>query len=116
MYTIQQIANRLTELVSKQKFVAAYEQLYAQDAESIDPLNKEQATMKGLSKLIEREKDFLSRTEIHKITLSQPLIAGCYFTVSLSMSFTIANQDKMDINELCVYKVKDGRSLVNSFL
>src|ERR1700743_3668944 len=100
MYTIHEIANRLTELVSEQKFVEAYEQLYADDAESIDPLNREQSWLKGLSALLQREKDFLSRTEIHKITLSEPLIAGNYFTVGLLMDFTIKDQGRMLVDEI----------------
>ena len=115
MYTIHEIANRLTELVSQQKFVEAYEQLYADDAESTDPLNREQSLLKDLTKLVEREKDFLSRTEIHKITLSEPLVAGNYFVVGLSMDFTIKDQGKMLIEELCVYKVKDGKIISQQF-
>ncbi|HEY4197821.1 MAG TPA: nuclear transport factor 2 family protein [Mucilaginibacter sp.] len=115
MYTIHEIANRLTELVREQKFVEAYEQLYADDAESIDPLNKEQASLKGLTKLVEREKDFLSRTDIHKITLSEPLVADNYFAVGLSMDFTIKDQGKMQVEELCVYKVKDGKIISQQF-
>jgi hypothetical protein len=115
MYTIHEITNRLTELVSEQKFVEAYEQLYADDAESIDPLNTEQSSLRGLTNLLKREKDFLSRTEIHKITLSEPLIAGSYFTISLSIDFTIAGQGKMEIEELCIYKVKDGKIISQQF-
>ena len=115
MYTIHEIANRLTELVSEQKFVEAYEQLYADDAESIDPLNREQSSLKGLTNLLDREKDFLSRTEIHKITLSEPLIAGNYFTLSLTMDFTLKDQGKMLVEELCVYKVQDGKIVSQQF-
>ena len=115
MYTIHEIANGLTELVSEQKFVEAYEQLYADDAESIDPRNREQPSLKGLDVLLAREKDFLARTEIHKITLSQPLVAGNYFTVSLSMDFTLKDQGKMLLEELCVYKVKDGKIISQQF-
>ena len=104
MYTIHEIANGLTELVSEQKFVEAYEKLFANDAVSIDPRNKEQSSLKGLENLVAREKDFLSRTEIHQITVSQPIVAGSYFTLSLHMDFTIAGQGKMLLDELCVYK------------
>ncbi|MGZ3753560.1 MAG: SnoaL-like domain-containing protein [Flavisolibacter sp.] len=115
MYTIHEIANGLTELIGDQKFVEAYEKLFADDAESIDPLNKEQPALKGLEKLIAREKDFLARTEIHLLTVSQPIIAGSYFTLSLHMDFTIAGQGKMLVEELCVYKVNDGKIISQQF-
>ncbi|MDB5151873.1 MAG: nuclear transport factor 2 family protein [Mucilaginibacter sp.] len=115
MYTIHEIANGLTELLSEQKFVEAYQQLFADDAESIDPLNAEQSPLKGLENLVAREKDFLSRTDIHKITVSHPIVANSYFTLSLHMDFTIAGQDKMRVEELCVYKVKDGKIVSQQF-
>jgi hypothetical protein len=115
MYTIHEIANGLTELVSEQKFVEAYEQLYAEDAQSIDPLHANEPPLKDLAELIAREKDFLSRTEIHKISLSEPVIAGNYFTVSLSMDFTSAGQERKEMAELCVYKVKDGKIISQQF-
>jgi hypothetical protein len=115
MYTIHEIANRLTELVSEQKFVEAYVQLYADDAESIDPLNTDQQELKSLQVLVEREESFLSRTTIHKINVSEPLIAGSYFTVNLTMDFTVTGLERRTIEELCVYKVKDGKIILQQF-
>ena len=115
MYTIHEIANRLTELVSEQKFVEAYVQLYADDAESIDPLNTDQQELKSLQVLVEREESFLSRTTIHKINVSEPLIAGSYFAVNLTMDFTVTGLERRTIEELCVYKVKDGKIIRQQF-
>mgnify|MGYP001549926099 FL=1 len=109
MYTIHEIANRLTELVSEKKFIEAYVQLYAEDAESIDPLDTDQQELKGLQVLVEREESFLSRTTIHQINVSEPLVAGNHFAVNLTMDFTITGLERRTIDELCVYKVKDGR-------
>jgi hypothetical protein len=115
MYTIYEIANRLTELLNGQRFIEAYQQLFAEDAESIDPLNTGQSPLKGLANLLEREKDFLSRTEIHKISVSEPIVASSYFTIGLYMDFNIAGQGKMEVEELCVYKVNDGKIISQQF-
>ncbi|WP_426668286.1 SnoaL-like domain-containing protein [Mucilaginibacter sp. McL0603] len=116
MFTIHEIANRLKEMLSEQKFVEAYQLLFSEDAESIDPLNTSGQPLKGLTTLLEREKDFLSRvTTIHKISLSEPIIAGSYFTLSLKMSFDVKGQGHMDVDELCVYKVKEGKILSQQF-
>jgi hypothetical protein len=116
MYTIHEIANLLKELVGEQKFVDAYQQLFSDDAESIDPLNTSGQPLKGLATLLEREKDFLARiTAIQKISLSEPIIAGSYFTLSLQMSFDVEGQGHMDVDELCVYKVKDGKIISQQF-
>jgi hypothetical protein len=115
MFTIHEIANGLKEMLSEQKFVQAYQLLYSDDAESIDPLNTSGQPLKGLTTLLEREKDFLSRATIKKISLSDPIIAGSYFTMSLQMSFDVQEQDHMEVNELCVYKVKNGKIISQQF-
>jgi len=115
MNTIQEIANRLIDLVGRREFVQAYEELYSDDAKSIDPLNPDQEVLKGLTALIDREKDFLSRTDIHQIKVSEPIIAGNYFTVSLIMDFTLTDRGKMFVDELCVYKVADGKIISQQF-
>jgi hypothetical protein len=115
MYTIHEVANRLIDLLAEQKFVAAYEQLFADDAESIDPVYATQPPLKGLANLVDREKQFLSRAEIHQVKVSQPIVAGSYFTVSLNMDFTVTDQEQKQIEELCVYHVKDGKIVSQQF-
>jgi len=116
MYTIHEIANLLKEMVSEQKFVEAYQLLFSEDAESIDPLNTSGQPLKGLTTLLEREKDFLSRvTAIQKISLSEPIIAGNYFTLSLKMSFDVQDHGHMEVDELCVYKVAEGKIVSQQF-
>jgi len=115
MYTIHEIANGLKEMVSEQRFVDAYQQLFADDSESIDPLNTSGQPIKGLETLLAREKDFLSRVTIQQISLSEPIIAGSYFTLSLKMSFEIQGQGHMEVDELCVYKVADGKIISQQF-
>ncbi|HTD99459.1 MAG TPA: nuclear transport factor 2 family protein [Mucilaginibacter sp.] len=115
MYTIHEIANLLIALVREQKFVEAYEQLYADGAVSIDPNYADKPPLKGLANLVEREKQFLSRTEIHRVNISEPVIVGNYFTISLSMDFTINGQGKKELEELCVYKVENGKIISQQF-
>lgn len=115
MFTIHEIANGLKEMLSEQKFVEAYKLLFSEHAESIDPLNTSGAPLKGLGTLLDREKDFLLRAKIQKITLSEPIIAGSYFTMSLKMSFDLKDQGHMELEEICLYKVKNGKIISQQF-
>src|ERR1700744_5643718 len=115
MYTIQEIANLLKELVGEQKFVEAYQQLFSEDAESIDPQIPGGEPLKGLDILIKREEEFLSCVTIENISLSEPIIAGSYFTLSLKMSFDINGVGHRDVEEKCVYKVQDGKVISQQF-
>jgi hypothetical protein len=113
MKTINNIAERLVELLNDGQFVQAYEELFDENTESIDPLYKDQPVNK-LSLLIEREKQFLSRATIHDIKASAPLIVGNYFVITLNMAFSVDEQEKQ-LGELCVYQVKEGKIISQQF-
>jgi hypothetical protein len=81
---------------------------------SIDPINKNEP-IQGLPALVERERQFLANTEIHAIAIAQPTFAGSYFCVTLSMDFTPKDQDRRKIEELCVYKVANGKIISQQF-
>ncbi|MGN6640660.1 MAG: SnoaL-like domain-containing protein [Mucilaginibacter sp.] len=115
MPDIRQIADRLAQLCRKQKFVEAYKELYAEEAESIDPMYSGMLPAKGLITLIEREKQFLSKTNIHTIEVSEPLIAGNHFAISIHMDFTMEDRGRKDVKELCVYHIKDGKIVRQQF-
>ena len=114
MNSIPEIANRLASLCNEHKFVEAYSELLSEHAESIDPIHKNEP-LKGLPNLIDREKQFLSVTEIHDIKVSEPLFAGNFFTVVISMDFTVKDQSRKKIEELCVYKVENGKIVSQQF-
>ena len=114
MNSIHEIANRLISLCTKREFVEAYTELYAEHAESIDP-NYKNEPFKGLANLVDRERQFLSVTEIHDIKVSEPLFAGNYFSVIISMDFTVKNQSRKKLEELCVYKIENGKIVSQQF-
>lgn len=115
MNTIQEIAHRLTGLLREKQFVQAYQELFADDTKSIDPLYAALPPLKNLSELIDREKQFLSRATIHAITISDPIVSGSYFTLKLAMDFSTADQGRKEITELCVYQVAAGKIITQQF-
>ena len=115
MPDIKKIADRLITLCNEQKFVEAYRELFGEEAVSIDPIYAVMPPARGLITLIEREKQFLAKAQIHSISLSEPLISGSYFTVKLSMSFTHEDRGEVNMEELCVYHVKGGKIVSQQF-
>ena len=114
MNTVPEIANRLISLCNELKFVEAYTELYADDAVSIDP-NYKNEPLTGLHSLLEREHQFLANVEIHEINVSEAIFAGSYFSVILSMQFTVKGQQSKMIEEICVYKVENGKIVSQQF-
>ncbi|MBB5441218.1 hypothetical protein HDC92_004925 [Pedobacter sp. AK017] len=115
MQPITSISNKLIELLRNQDFIGAYQDLFSGDAESFDPLNPHPSPLKGLAKLVEREKQFLSKVSILNIDVSEAIHAGNYFTIRLFMQFRL-NEKEMFIDELCIYKVADGKIIKQQFL
>lgn len=116
--TTQEIADKLVELCRKGEFEAAQSELFADDAVSIEPhatpdFEKE---TKGLQAIREKSEKWNSMVEeLNGITISDPLIAGNAFACTMKMDVVIKNHGKMDMTELCIYTVKDGKIASEQF-
>ncbi len=117
--TTQEIAPKLVEICRSADFEKAQTELFADDAVSIEPeaspaFEKE---TKGLPAILEKGKKFSSMVEkMHSITVSDPLIATNSFAVTMRLDVTMKHEGHMDMTELCVYKVKDGKIISEEFL
>lgn len=116
--TTTDIANRLVELCSKGDFETAQKELFANDAVSIEPYATpafEKETV-GLDNIIEKGHKWNEMVEeYHGMSVSQPLIGEGSFAVTMNMSVTLKEKGKMDMTELCVYNVKDGKIVSEQF-
>lgn len=112
MMSTQQIATRLAELVGRGEFEAAQRELFAEDAVSIEPQASEHFAKetRGLRAIIEKGHKWGAMVEkVHACSASTPLVAGNVIAMSLAMDVTMRGRGRMQIAEICVYEVKDGR-------
>ena len=116
--TTNEIGARLAALCRQGQFEAAQKELYAQDAVSIEPhptpaFEKE---TKGLDAILEKGKKWDTMVqEYHSLTVSEPLVAGNSFACTMRMDLTMKERGRMDMTELCVYQVKDGKIVSEAF-
>ncbi|HVI47987.1 MAG TPA: SnoaL-like domain-containing protein [Chitinophaga sp.] len=116
--TVEQIATRLAEYCRREEFSKAQQELYADEAVSIEPFDVPgfDRETKGLPALIEKDKKFSSMVESRYGTaVSRPLIAGNVFSFVLTMDIKVKGQDRSIMTELCVYHVKDGKIISEQF-
>ncbi len=116
--TTEQIAGRLVELCREGAFETAQKELFATDAISTEPFPSPdfEQVIKGLDAIIAKGHTFNSMVqEIHGMHVSEPLIAGNTFAVTLAMDATMKGKERMNMRELCVYQVKDGKIISESF-
>lgn len=117
--TTNEIANRLVELCRKGDFETAQKELYAEDAISIEPYatpDYEKET-KGLSAILKKGEKFTDSVEtMHKIEVSEPIVADNSFACTMRMDLTMKKDKKhYDMSELCAYQVKDGKIVLEQF-
>ena len=116
--TTKEIAKRLKKLCDKGDWEGAHRELYAKDAVSIEPeasggFEKESH---GLDAIIEKGKKWQNMvSEVHEIEVSDPMVAGNTFAVTMRMDMTMKDKKRSNMTELCVYHVKDGKIISEQF-
>jgi len=110
----KQIADRLVALCREGKFTQAQTELYAQDATSTEvegaPQDGPLGNVKGLDAILAKGAAFEDTyTEMHGITVSDPLVAADWFTLTMGMDATWKRGGRMAMEEICVYRVRDGK-------
>ena len=116
--TTQEIASRLAALCAQGEFEKAQKELYAADAISIEPFASEgfEKETKGLDAIIEKGHKFQADVEeLFGITVSTPIVAGNSFAMTLTMDMTMKGQGRIQMGEICVYVVKDGKVVSEQF-
>lgn len=114
----QKIAERLIELCKKGDFETAQKELFSQDAVSIEPMASPafEKETKGLDAIIEKGHKFNEMVEeMHGMSVSEPLVGANSFALVMSLDATMKGRGRSNMKELCVYEVKDGKIVSESF-
>jgi hypothetical protein len=116
--TTEEVAHRLITYCRKNDFEAAQKELFDSNAISIEPEASAgfQKETKGLKAILQKGKKWTDMQEkAGSCIVTEPLIAGNSFAVQLSMDVSMKGKGQMVIQELCVYKVKDGKIIAEQF-
>jgi hypothetical protein len=114
-----QVANRLVELCRRGEFSQAQDELYGQDAVSLEPEGMSAGPLgnvRGLDAIRQKGKAFdETYDKIHGITVSEPLVAGNFFSVMMGIDATWKQRGRHAMEEICVYQVRDGKIVLEQF-
>lgn len=112
----QEVANKLVELCRQGQNLQAIETLYAQDIESFEQPGTPGEHVKGIDAVKQKTQQWIdSVVEMHSGEVSDPVVAGNHFSVMMKNDVTFKEQGRMQIEEVCVYKVKDGKIVREQF-
>lgn len=115
--TIQEVASRMNELFKENKWQQVQDELYADDVVSIEPEGAPGLqTVQGKEALKEKAKQFQEMIEeMHGGWCSDILVGGEYLTCAMGMDVTMKGMGRVKMEEVCVYKVKDGKVVSEQF-
>ena len=114
--TTEQVAERLVELCSMGQFNEAQDELYADHCTSIEPEHSMSPTVEGLDAIREKGKNFQSMIkENHGGYVNEPIIAGNHFALQMGMDATMQDGNRMNVDEIAVYKVDNGKIVSEQF-
>ncbi|KRA17349.1 nuclear transport factor 2 family protein [Lysobacter sp. Root604] len=115
----EQIAQRLVELCRKGEYDQAQVELYAEDAVSIEPEGLPPEALgnaHGMEAIREKGRKFNESIEtMHGSSCSDPVVAGNWFSVSMRLDVTMKGMGRIDMSEICVYRVRDGKIVHEQF-
>ena len=115
--TTQDVANRFNELAQAGQFDKVQEELYADDAESIEPPQSQGLqSVKGMAAIKEKGKKFNEMVEeMHGGYTTAPVVGGNFFSVGMGMDCTMKGMGRTKMDEIAVYEVKDGKIVKEQF-
>lgn len=112
----EKVANRLVELCRAGQNMQAVDELYDESIVSIERDNASNPRVVGKQNVIKKSEQWYAMVdEFHSGVISDPLIAGNHFTVTMNMEVSFKEQGRMQIQEVCVYEVANNKIVREDF-
>ena len=118
--TTQEIANRYYELAGQGKWTEIQDELHDDQVICQEP---EHAAQRGLNvitkgKEANKAKSAANRAMIetlHSQYCSEPYVAGNFFSLVLKRDVTFKGRPRINIEEVCVFQVAEGKIVLEQF-
>ncbi len=116
----QEVANRYYELSKQNKGMEIMNEFYSQDIVNKEPEHAIamgiQTITKGLDAVKAKGKARLEMIEqVHSHYCSQPVVCGNFFSVVLRRDLTMKGKPRMNLEEIAVFEVKEGKIVSEQF-
>jgi|SRR5579871_169664 len=115
--TVQKIVARFSELAKQEKWFEIQEELFSENVKSIDPAGSPYfAYAEGKANVRKKGEDFIKKIEaFHGASTTEPVVTGNYFAVGRYVDITVRGFGRIQMNEIMLYEVKDGKIVVEQF-
>ena len=115
--TTQEVANRFNELAQTGQWEQIQNELFADDAVSIEPKDSPgMRSAEGITAIREKGKQFGEMVEeMHGGYSTAPVVGGRFFSVAMGMDCTMKGMGRQKMDEIALYEVKDGKIVREQF-
>lgn len=114
--TTQEVANKFYEMAQQGDWDGIQNQLFCNDAVSIEPDFAPVPRVEGLEAIREKGKQFGQMIEeMHGGYCNEPIVAGNHFSCTMGMDVTFKERGREKMDEVAVYEVKDGKIVKEQF-
>lgn len=111
-----ELAEKLVAYCREGKNIDAINELYADNIVSRESKGAPNELVEGKEGVLSKNKGWLaSVTEIHGASISDPVVTGNFFAVTMEMDVTYKDYGRMDMKEIAVYEAKDGKIVSDQF-
>lgn len=115
--TTQEVADRFYELAQQEKWFQIQDEFFSEDVKSVDPEGSRYfGYAEGKAAVRKKGEEFVSRIEaFHSGRTTAPIVAANHFVVRREKDMTVRPHGRIQINELMLYEVRDGKIVLEQF-
>jgi hypothetical protein len=118
--TTQELANHYYQLFTQRQVAEIYEKFYSADIICTEPEHAFSigvpTVTKGIAAVLAKSKARQEMiAEVHSFFCSEPIVGGDYFSVAMGRDLSFKNGQRMQIAEIAVFGVKDGKIVTETF-
>ena len=116
MRTTQEVAHQLVAFCRQGQFIEAQQELYAEDAVSLQPANALfEAHLQGRASIIAREKRLKQAVPVRAVEVTDAVVAGNHFSLAMTLEITLPGPEIRLRSEIGVYEVQNGQIVLEQF-
>lgn len=116
-YTVHEVAARFHTLAQQENWFRIQDELFADNVRSIDPPGSPYlGYAEGKAAVRKKGEDFVKKISgLHHAFTSAPLVSGDHFAVGREIDITVQGHGRIQMNQIMLYEVKDGKIVSEQF-
>jgi hypothetical protein len=115
--TREEVVTRFNELAKQEKWFEIQDEFFADHVKSIDPSGSPYfGYAEGKADVRKKGKDFIQKIEVfHGASTTEAVAGGNHFAAGRHVDITLHGFGRIQMNEIMLYEVSDGKIVMEQF-